>query len=687
MKKTLSIVLLVLLVFLAVACSPEVKQHTHDFKELKKIAPTCTERGYTILQCECGAQQTTDYKAALGHEWATEPTTNTAKDCTELGKAVYACVHEGCKETKTVYNVPGKHNLEEIDHKDANCTKDGYTVYGCTICKQQIEVTEKATGHSLEIVGRIEGTCITPGVTYYQCTNNCNYANQVEDSFENSNNHYVWKDPKDHDKGMEALDIYSWANAGTTAVLSSTGLTKEQVVHYCPGCGSVLGDIFTNENSAGEKLGGTFIYSYTDSKDPNDKHTYKVYITVDGDYTKLSAADVEVYYVEDNVAEKATIKSAELAPVEENNAVVGWTLDIKISENQYIVLSAEVNSGESGIIKPSTVDEAKKVLELNDENEDSLIYSLKSSKESCDDAKAQDHLEGTIEYLADHKEHDWEDSAVKKSSFNLLTIEDSGAHHYKVDEECGLGEVYEACGISNCPVCGYESTDSVLSISFTVDPTEVEDAEKVAEAAGASRSTEGTYAKAAKDASGLEFETGNIEKLTKALENAGSSLAECVTALERAAYVLEFAGDKNADAVSAAAEAAEEAREAVASALETWNEAEEKDSSAFNAAKAALYSGDEETEAVKAFEDASAALSAAARYIEKAKKTVDEFYVDGSEITYQIGEYESVDGTTFTMIGGWKPSDTNITILENNKFKVTGTAEMTFVCEIPEESK
>ena len=49
MKKIVTIVSVVLLVLLAVACDPEV--HTHDFSELvEEKNATCTQVGYKVLK-------------------------------------------------------------------------------------------------------------------------------------------------------------------------------------------------------------------------------------------------------------------------------------------------------------------------------------------------------------------------------------------------------------------------------------------------------------------------------------------------------------------------------------------------------------------------------------------------------------------------------------------------------------
>ena len=71
--------------------------HTHNYTATV-IAPTCTERGYTIHACACGDSYIDTYTAALGHSWdvgvvTTKPTENAT------GIMTYTCTR--CGETKT----------------------------------------------------------------------------------------------------------------------------------------------------------------------------------------------------------------------------------------------------------------------------------------------------------------------------------------------------------------------------------------------------------------------------------------------------------------------------------------------------------------------------------------------------------------------------------------------------------
>ena len=102
MKKTLSIVLCVLLVLLAVACSPETKQHEHKYEKVagKSYAATCKSTGLDVYSCtECGDT----YSVTLpltdhSHAEDAEPTygKNTDKpNCMKTGLGTYSCQYCG----------------------------------------------------------------------------------------------------------------------------------------------------------------------------------------------------------------------------------------------------------------------------------------------------------------------------------------------------------------------------------------------------------------------------------------------------------------------------------------------------------------------------------------------------------------------------------------------------------------
>lgn len=72
--------------------------HTHEYSIPEVIEPTCTEQGYTIYKCTCGASfiDEDSYTDKLGHAWVeTEriPSTNRTQ-----GLVIYQCEHAHCDQ-------------------------------------------------------------------------------------------------------------------------------------------------------------------------------------------------------------------------------------------------------------------------------------------------------------------------------------------------------------------------------------------------------------------------------------------------------------------------------------------------------------------------------------------------------------------------------------------------------------
>ncbi len=93
MKKTLSIVMLVVLVFVAVACSPESTTHVHEWELTSEIAATCEKDGtqtYTCKICKTTEQRAV---AATGHKHSANITGTRVEQvtCAESGLYSFRC--------------------------------------------------------------------------------------------------------------------------------------------------------------------------------------------------------------------------------------------------------------------------------------------------------------------------------------------------------------------------------------------------------------------------------------------------------------------------------------------------------------------------------------------------------------------------------------------------------------------
>lgn len=120
--------------------------HEHNYV-ITVIAPTCTEQGYTIKECECGDRKIEDYKDALDHDYSGAGTVVTKPTCTTGGYTTYTCQREGCGETHNGNIVAATgHDYEETVIKAYTLTEVGKSKWICKNgCGSSVERTTYPT--------------------------------------------------------------------------------------------------------------------------------------------------------------------------------------------------------------------------------------------------------------------------------------------------------------------------------------------------------------------------------------------------------------------------------------------------------------------------------------------------------------------------------------------------------------
>ena len=105
--------------------------HTY---QTQTVAPTCTEKGYTLSYCDCGASKKSNYVSAKGHTKVTIPAV--AATCTEPGltKGEYCSVCETVVTEQTTVAPLG--HKEVVDAAVAPlCNREGFTEgKHCSVC-------------------------------------------------------------------------------------------------------------------------------------------------------------------------------------------------------------------------------------------------------------------------------------------------------------------------------------------------------------------------------------------------------------------------------------------------------------------------------------------------------------------------------------------------------------------------
>ena len=204
---------------------PATGEHNYA-TEIERVNATCTEEGYVINECTCGATETTVIPAT-GHG-ETEIRDAVAAGCgTDGYTGDTYCVDCGEKLADgTVIPATGEHNYAtEIERVNATCTTDGYVINECT-CGATETTVISATGHSegWEIRdGYVAPTCTEKGY-YYDVTFCGNCGEEISRD-------YVEIPATGHGE-TEIRDAVA-AGCGTDGYTGDT---------YCVDCGEKLAD-------------------------------------------------------------------------------------------------------------------------------------------------------------------------------------------------------------------------------------------------------------------------------------------------------------------------------------------------------------------------------------------------------------------------------------------------------------
>lgn len=151
----------------------------HDFSITEVIAPTCTDKGYTIKRC---ANCTENYVVsdsfvdADGHNWGTgieiqAPTTD------GYGIMKYVCLKCGAERLETIAPI-GDHVFTLQSEVKPGCETTGEKVWVCTAhtdCPANYTEIVPATGHNMKAV-QTAVTCTTPPYQTWTCDNGCGHS-------------------------------------------------------------------------------------------------------------------------------------------------------------------------------------------------------------------------------------------------------------------------------------------------------------------------------------------------------------------------------------------------------------------------------------------------------------------------------------------------------------------------------
>ncbi|MBR1676282.1 MAG: hypothetical protein IJ706_03120, partial [Clostridia bacterium] len=111
------------------------EEHVHEYAK-EVVAPTCTERGYTVYICSCGDSYTSDYTEETGHNWGEWVVLKTP-ECEKKGEEARTCLNDNKHVEKREISALEHDYVAKVTA--ATCTTGGYTTYTCSVCGDTYE--------------------------------------------------------------------------------------------------------------------------------------------------------------------------------------------------------------------------------------------------------------------------------------------------------------------------------------------------------------------------------------------------------------------------------------------------------------------------------------------------------------------------------------------------------------------
>lgn len=310
----------------------------------------CTLYGYAHYVCSCGYEYVTDYVDALGH--TPDEGTTTAPTCTKEGSTVYVCTVCG-KTTETDVIPPTGHKNAAGETIVESCTDK---VEDRVCVNKNCDDADKVIGTDCTntVTTFVDATCSEYGYVLVVCLDCGEYTMTIDDT----------KEPLTH-----KYTIF------VETLIPATPTTKGQAVYACEHCGEdtildvdFAGTSFdvTFENTLAakveaDKVAGNLSEDLVIDKKVVNGSEIKVTITLNTEAIELWGLELDIRYA----TQYLTFKGAEIGEVFADTAVFGTT--IVDNGNGWLALLATANNSadpEHGGVQNQTVEGAVVVVDL-----------------------------------------------------------------------------------------------------------------------------------------------------------------------------------------------------------------------------------------------------------------------------------------------------------------------------------
>lgn len=226
----------------------------HYYARYSMVAPTCTQKGYTIYKCTgCGDSYDGDFIEAKGHDYESKIVKPT---CTAQGYTRYTCKTCGNTYTDNFVEAEGHRYGEWTTVKEPTCVDLGKDERKCSVCSYVDEKDIDALGHSYKDIV-VDPSCTERGNTIHECER-CGHT--YTDSYTDATGHDFgeWTSltkPTCTASGVEQRKCTSCPQTETKIVsplghnykaeiVEPTCLEQGYTTHICLRCGTGYNDTF-----------------------------------------------------------------------------------------------------------------------------------------------------------------------------------------------------------------------------------------------------------------------------------------------------------------------------------------------------------------------------------------------------------------------------------------------------------
>ena len=226
----------------------------HYYARYSMVAPTCTQKGYTIYKCTgCGDSYDGDFIEAKGHDYESKIVKPT---CTAQGYTRYTCKTCGNTYTDNFVEAEGHRYGEWVTVKEPTCVDLGKDERTCSVCSYVDERDTDALGHSYKDIV-VDPSCTERGNTIHECER-CGHT--YTDSYTDATGHDFgeWTSltkPTCTTSGVEQRKCTSCPQTETkivsplghnykAEVVEPTCLEQGYTTHICSRCGTGYNDTF-----------------------------------------------------------------------------------------------------------------------------------------------------------------------------------------------------------------------------------------------------------------------------------------------------------------------------------------------------------------------------------------------------------------------------------------------------------